>query len=167
MSGQWNTPGGGQMQPPPGFPGQGVEGRGMSVPQRGAFAISEAWPMIQQAAARMEDARAEWLKLRREADEKKANAKKVRADLIVQLRVFGNDATGGQAIKTSAERNEWANADGDVQHAELEADLAQTVQMAAREAYDDLQGQFDALRSALSMEKEMMSREYGGPHAGA
>lgn len=172
MSGQWNSPGGREMSPPPGFPGaggQGVQphGQGMAVPQRGAFAMSETMPMIQQAAALMEEARLNWVKLRTEADEKKARAKKVRADLIVQLRVYGNEMTGDRPIKTSAERNEWANADGEVQQAELEADLAQTVQMAAREAYDDKQGQFDALRSALSMEKEMMGREYSGPHFGS
>lgn len=168
MSEQWQSPGGRQFTPPPGYPSQGgqveQQPQGMRVPQGGAFALSETMPMIQQAAALMEEARQEWLKLRTEADQKKAHAKKVRADLIVQLRVFGNEMTGDRPIKTSAERNEWANADGDVQQAELEADLAQTVQMAARESYDDKQGQFDALRSALSMEKEMLSREYSGPH---
>lgn len=146
--------------PPPGFP----EGRGMAVPQRGAFALSEAWPMIQQASAAMEEARQEWVRLRIEADEKKAHASKLRADFMIRIRVFGNPETGQVPIKTDVERRMWANADPDIQQAELEADLAQTVQMAAREAYDDRQAQFDALRSALSMERDLMSREWNGPH---
>ena len=75
------------------------------------------------------DARAEWQRLRIEANNAKAVAKQTRANLVVRLRVFGNDGTGGIPIKTSAERLEWADADPEVQQAELNADLAQTVRL--------------------------------------
>lgn len=161
----------GGFNPPAGFPGQGVQqqgqqARGMNIPQRGAFALSEVLPQIQQAAALMDEARDEWTRLREGANRAEAHAKKTRADFLVKLRVFGNDALGGLPIKTAAERKEWADADSEVQQAELEADLAQTVQMSAKEAYESAKGKFDAMRSALSMEKEMMSREWSGPHVG-
>lgn len=146
-----------QAPPPPPPVGGGV------MPQRGVFATSEIVPMISSAAAEMRRRHDAWLDLRRTADEARAYAKKVRADLIVTLRVFGNEGTASMPIKTSAERNEWANADGAVQQAELDADLAQTVQMAAREAYNDAQGQFAVLQSLLAIERDEMKREHAGP----
>lgn len=155
------VPHGGQgFNPPPGFPQQPGQ---LQMPQRGAFALSETVPLIQQYATAMREAREEWQRLRLEANEKKARAKKVRADLIVQLRVFGSEMTGNTPIKTSAERNEWADADADVQQAELEADLSQTVQMSAREAYEEAARVFDTLRSMLGIERDDMKREHGGP----
>lgn len=146
------------MPPPPGA--SGAPG-GVALPQRGVFATSEIIPMLTQASSRMRELGADWSALRAEADEKKAHAKRVRANLIVELRTWGNEVTG-QPIKTSAERNEWADADADVQQAELEADLAQTVQMVAREAYHDAQGYFDVLRQMLATERDEQKREYSG-----
>jgi len=145
------------MAPPPGASTPG----GVALPQRGVFATSEIIPMLQQASRVMHELGADWRRLREEADEKKAAAKRVRANLIVDLRTWGNEVTG-QPIKTSAERNEWADADANVQQAELEADLAQTVQMAAREAYKDAQGYFETLRNLMSIERDEMKREHGG-----
>lgn len=155
-------PGGG-FNPPPGYPGGAIQQAPtaqmqMQMPQRGVFAMSETLPIIQNHLAAMNTARDEWLRLRVAANEAKAHAKQTRANLIVRLRVFGNDGTGGIPIKTSAERNEWADADPGVQQAELDADLAQTVQMAAREAYDDAQAAFDTLRSMLGMERDDLAR---------
>lgn len=149
---------GGDFSPPPGFPSTELR-----MPTRGAFAMSETVPLIQQYAAKMQKARDEWHTLRVEANEKKALAKKVRADLIVQLRVFGLSANGDRPIKTSAERNEWADADADVQQAELEADLAQTVQMSAHDAYDEAVKVFDTIQSLMGIERDDMKRGYGGP----
>lgn len=148
-----------ELDYPPGHP-QGAPG-GVPLPQRGVFATSEVLPLLRQAADRMNELGAEWKRLREAADAAKAEAKRKRANLIVELRTWGNDVTG-QPIKTSAERQEWADADGDVQQAELEADLAQTVQMTAREAYHDAQGYFDVLRSMLAVERDEMKREYHG-----
>jgi hypothetical protein len=127
------------------------------------FATSEVIPLIQQAAAQMNDARLEWQRLREEADRKKAHAKQVRANLIVRLRVWGNTGTGDQPIKTSAERQEWADADPDVQQAELDADLAQTLQMVTRGRYDDAQAFFSTLQTMQAMERDEARREFGGP----
>lgn len=145
------------MAPPPGASAPG----GVALPQRGVFATSEIVPMLQQASQQMRELGAEWHRLREEADEKKAYAKSVRANLIVALRTWGNDVTG-QPIKTSAERQEWADADADVQQAELDADLAQTVQMTAREAYKDAQGYFETLRTMLGIERDELKRGYEG-----
>jgi len=95
--------------------------------------------------------------------EAKAKARKVRADLIVYLRVWGTEETGGLPIKTSAERNEWADADADVQQAELEADLAQTVQMSSRAAWEEAQAYFGTLQTMLGMERDEFKFERGGP----
>lgn len=122
--------------------------------------------MISTAADHMRNQHDEWKRLREEADRAKAKAKKIRADLIVTLRVWGAEDTGNVPIKTSAERNEWADADADVQQAELEADLAQTVQMTAREAYNDAQSQFAVLQSMLAIERDEMKREYTSPPRG-
>lgn len=146
---------------PPGYPSQGTPG-GVALPQRGVFATSEVLPLLREAAERMSQLGEDWQRLRQEADDKKARAKAVRANLIVSLRTWGNDVTG-QPIKTSAERQEWADADADVQQAELEADLAQTVQMHAREVYHDAQGYFDVLRQMLAVERDEQKREYGAP----
>lgn len=136
------------------------------MPQRGAFALSETVPLIREWADKMHQSRRAWENARLDANAKKARAKKVRADLIVRLRVFGHENTGGVAIKTSAERNEWADADGDVQQAELDADLAQTVQMSAREAYEETARVFDTLRSMLAVERDDMKREHNAPTYG-
>lgn len=149
------------MAPPPGASAPG----GVALPQRGVFATSEILPMISQAAAEMNRRRQEWEELRTAADNAKAEAKRVRANLIVTLRTWGNDVTG-QPIKTSAERQEWADADADVQRLELEADLAQTVQMTARQAYDDAQSYFSTLSGLLAIERDEMKREHGGPPGG-
>lgn len=151
-----------QTMPPP--PGASTPG-GVALPQRGVFATSEIIPMLKEASSVMNELGAEWKRLRQEADDKKARAKRVRANLIVELRTWGNEVTG-QPIKTSAERQEWADADADVQQAELEADLAQTVQMAAREAYHDAQGYFETLRNLLAIERDEWKREHGGPTPG-
>lgn len=149
------------MPPPPGASAPG----GVALPQRGVFATSEIVPMLQYASTQMREKGAEWKRLREAANEAKAHAKKVRANLIVDLRTWGNEVTG-QPIKTSAERQEWADADADVQQAELDADLAQTVQMAAYEAYQDAQGYFETLRNMLSIERDEMKREHGGGPGG-
>ena len=148
------------MGMPPGSPGQAPGG--LTLPQRGVFATSEVVPLIQLAAQEMNRRNAEWKRLRETADHLKSEAKRIRANLIVDLRTWGNDVTG-QPIKTSAERNEWADADAEVQAAELAADLAQTVQMAARGAYDDAQGYFEVLRSMMAVERDEMKREHSGP----
>jgi hypothetical protein len=133
------------------------------LPQRGVFAASETIPIIQQAAANMRDRGDEWRRLRTEADEKRALAKSTRANLVVTLRVWGAESTGNLPIKTSAERQEFAAADSDVQRTELEADLSQTVQMVAREAYNDAQAFFQTLQTLLAVERDDLKREHIGP----
>lgn len=154
------------LEYPPGHPSsqRGAPG-GVALPQRGVFATSEVLPLLREAAERMHELGTDWKRLREEADAKKARAKRLRANVIVELRTWGNDITG-QPVKTSAERNEWADADGEVQQAELEADLAQTVQMHAREVYSDAQGYFDVLRQMLAVERDEQKREYGGGQGG-
>jgi hypothetical protein len=137
-----------------GAPGTSMVSGAPPMPQRGSFAASEVLPLIQQAADQMREAGSEWRRLREEADRKRAHAKRVRANLLVTLRVFGKSDTGGVPITTAVERGEWADADADVQLAELDADLAQTTQMTAREAYNDAQRQFDMLRSLLAIERQ-------------
>lgn len=132
------------------------------MPSNGVFAVSELVPLVRQARDEMWARREEWLKLRTAADEAKALAKKTRADLVVYLRVWGLEATGGIPIKTSVERNEWSSADPDVQRTELAADLAQTVQMAAREAYNDAQAFFATLQSFAGMERDQLRAERHG-----
>ena len=153
---------GGELQYPPGYqpggPGGPLQG---AMPQRGVFATSEVLPLLAEASRRMDELAANWKRLRTEANEKTPYAKKVRADLTVSLRTWGNDVTG-QPIKTSAERNEWANADADVQQAELEAELAQTVQMHAREVYNDAQSYYETLRQMSAIERDEQRREHGG-----
>ncbi len=153
----------GELQYPPGY---SPSGPGAALPQRGVFATSEVLPLLAEGARRMNELAADWKRLREEADAKKAHAKQLRANLIVSLRTWGNDVTG-QPIKTSAERNEWADADADVQQAELEADLAQTVQMHAREVYHDAQGYYEVLRQMLSVERDEQKREYAGQGQGS
>lgn len=145
------------MAPPPGSsPG------GVALPQRGAFAVSEVVPIVQQAAAEMRRLRGEWLELRTARDNAKAEAKRVRANMMVHLRVWGNDETGGVAIKTAVERNEWADADPDVQRTELEADLAQSAAMNAHAAWVEAQAYFQTLQSMLGMERDQLKWERGG-----
>lgn len=155
------------LQPPAAFPGQEIAAQGQGgagefrLPQRGSFSISETLPMLQEWRVKMDEARKVWEIARNEANEKKALAKKTRADLIIKLRVLGNESTGNIAIKTSAERNEWADADPDVQATELAADLAQTTQMVAREAYEEVTKIFETVRSLLTVEREDLKRGYG------
>lgn len=130
-------------------------------PQRGAFAVSEVLPLQARASATLRDARQTWEDRRREANEAKAHAKQVRANLIVRLRVWGNDSTDSVPIKTSAERQEWADADPEVQEAELAADIAQTVAMAAHGAYQQALEEFGMLRTMLGMERDQFAAERG------
>lgn len=131
--------------PPPGAP--------PPMPTRGAFAVSEVVPLISQASNAKAAAHAAYVTAAQRAADTKAAARKVRADLIVRLRAFGNDTTG-VAIKTSAERNEWADADPTVQQAELEADLALEAKRSARMAWEDADAQFQVLRTMLGMERD-------------
>lgn len=133
-----------------------------ALPQRGTFATSEVLPLIQRATGEVTRLREEWRALRDAAAEAKSLAKVTRANLIVNLRVWGNEGTGGIAIKTSAERNEWADADPEVQRTELAADLAQTAAMNARAAYDTAEEYFQSLRSMLAMERDDNKREWPG-----
>jgi hypothetical protein len=144
-----------------------VSGGGPSaprLPQGGTFGMSEVVPIIGQHAAAMRQARIEWGQLRDKAAEAKALAKKTRADLIVHLRVWGNESTG-VAIKTSAERNEWADADDLVQATELAADLAQGAAMNAKAALDEATALFNTLQSMLGIERDSFKFERGGPSA--
>lgn len=135
--------------PPPAMPGGGV------------FAVSEVVPIIVDAHAEAERLRAAWGELREAADRARAESKRVRANLIVRLRVFGNDDVA-EPIKTSAERQEWASADPGVQRAELAADLADTAAANAREAYQLARSRFDMLRTALGMERDSFGAERSG-----
>jgi capsule polysaccharide export protein KpsE/RkpR len=134
----------------------------VGLPTQGVFASSEVLPLIAGASRALAERRSEWLELREAANRAKSRAKSIRANLIVNLRTWGNDVTG-QQIKTSAERNEWADADADVQLAELEADLAQTAAMAAYESYQDAQAEFSAFQSLLGIERDELKREHDGP----
>lgn len=145
------------MMPPPGgqLPG--------GLPRSGAFATSEVLPLMTEASHKLTELRDERKRLRDLAAQAKALAKKTRADLIVELRVFGNAETGGYEIKTSAERNEWADADADVQATELAADLAQTAAMNAADALEDAQSYFASLQGMLAIERDEMKAERGIP----
>ncbi len=131
-------------------PAAGLGGR---VPSRGAFASSEVIPLVQAAARRKAEAHTEYSAAAERAATAKATARKVRADLIVRLRVFGNDDVG-VPIKTSVERNEWADADPSVQSAEREADLAAILARSARMAWEDADSEFQVLRTLLGMERD-------------
>lgn len=123
--------------------------------------MSETVPLIQQYAARMEDARQHWHDARIEANEKKADAVRIRAQLMIKLRIWGNPETGSVPIKTNVELKMWADADADVLRAELESDIAQTNQMHAKEAYEEVCKMFDTLQSLMGMERDDMKRGYG------
>lgn len=129
-------------------------------PQRGAFAVSEVLPKMRDASMKMDRTRTEWQVAREASNQAKAHAKKVRADLIVRLRAFGNQTTG-VPIKTSAERQEWADADPTVQQAELDADLAQTLAMVAHAAFEQAVEEFGVLRTMLGMERDQFAAERG------
>lgn len=131
------------------------------LPHQGAFAISEVLPIMQHHAAELRRLRGERKRLRDEAAVAKANARRVRANLVAYLRTFGNDVTGAP-IKTSAERQEWADADADVQQAELDADLAQAAAINAGDALADQQAIFATLQTMLGVERDMMKAERHG-----
>lgn len=133
------------------------------IPQRGVFATSEVLPMMRDASRLLTEKRDEWRKLRDAAAEAKALAKKTRADLLIYLRVWGNEQTGHIEIKTAVERNEWADADAEVQKTELAADLAQSAAMDARAALDQAEAEFSALSGMLAIERDENKREYAGP----
>lgn len=133
-----------------------------SLPQGGVFATSEVLPIMQQASRQLNELREERHRLRDVAAEAKALAKKTRADLIVTLRVWGNESTG-VPIKTSAERNEWADADAEVQRTELAADLAQAAAINAGDALTHAQEFFSSLQGMLAIERDEMKAERGGP----
>lgn len=140
----------------------GIQPGAAPVPQGGVFAISEVLPLIQRAAADLADKRQAWVDARNAKDEAHAAARKTRADLMVTLRILGNDETG-KPIRTAVERNEWADADPAVQAAELGRDVAQTTAMAAYEAYQDAQASFSLLQSYLGMERDQLrSERHGG-----
>lgn len=140
----------------------GIQPGAAPVPQGGVFAISEVMPFIQRAAAELADKREAWKGARDAKDAAHARARKVRADLMVTLRILGNDATGAP-IRTAVERNEWADADPTVQQAELDRDVAQTAAMASYEAYQDAQASFSLLQSYLGMERDSLrSERHGG-----
>lgn len=134
-----------------------------TVPMRGVFATSEVLPLMQQASAEMTRLRNERKQLRDAAANAKAEAKRIRANLIVNLRVWGNEDIGGVPIKTSAERNEWADADSEVQAAELQADLAQTAAMHAGDALDHAEEYFRSLSGMLAIERDENRAERGAP----
>lgn len=134
-----------------------------AYPSRGAFAASEVLPELAKVVAERNRLQAEWLQAKREAVNKGAEAKVIRANIIVNLRVWGTELTGGVPIKTSAERQEWANADSDWQRLDLEADLAAAVATATRMAYDTADEHMQALRSALGMERDENKWQQGQP----
>ena len=144
--------------PPPGMPT--LPGGG--VPHGGVFAVSEVLPVIVQARQHLDTLRTERREARERAAQAKAHARKVRANLIVHLRVWGNDGTSGLPIKTSAERQEWADADPEVQQAELDADLAQTLAIAAGDALTDAQAYFATLQTLAGMERDSFRAERAG-----
>lgn len=148
-----------QRMPPPGSalaqqPGGGPVRPTVLLPSGGVFAQSEAMVAIKAARDEMWRCRTEWIECRDRRDHTKAEARKVRANLLVRLRVFGNEATNDLPMKTAVERNEWADADADVQRAELEMDLAQSAAMSAFQAYQDAQALFGTLQGILGIERD-------------
>jgi hypothetical protein len=137
-----------------------------AMPTRGVFATSEVLPLMREASHKLADARAEHKRLRDEAAHRKADAKRIRANLMVNLRVWGNEATGDMPMKTSVERNEWADADANVQQAELAADLAQSAAMDSRAALDAAEAFFSSLQGMLAIERDENRAERGAPHVG-
>lgn len=135
---------------------------GSAVPSGGVFAISEVLPLQAQASRVLNERRQTWRELRDAAAEAKALAKKTRADLVVYLRVWGVEATGGVPMKTSVERQEWADASEEVQQAELEADLAQSAAMDARAALDHAEEYFKSLTTMLGIERDTFKAERHG-----
>lgn len=133
------------------------------MPQRGVFAVSEVLPMMAAASADLRLARETWETARTEAAQAKHDAKKLRADYIVYLRVWGAADTGNVPIKTSAERQEWADANPAIQQAELDADLKQAVAMSARAALDQAQHEFGLLQGMLGIERDGFKWERGEP----
>lgn len=136
-------------------------GRGLAVRppaplgdwSRGPLGVSTTLPMLKTVVEERRLLEAEFLDLASQAARARSLHKSTRANLITTLRVFGNEGTGGMAIKTSAERNEWADADADVQAAELAADLLDERKRAAKMAWDTLDHAMRALNSAFVMER--------------
>lgn len=133
------------------------------LPQRGAFAASEVLPLIRSASAVLESRRIAWRELRDAAAEAKSAAKKIRADYLVSLRVWGTLETGSVEIRTAVERNEWADANPDIQNAELAADLAQSASMDARAALDHAEEHYKQLSGLLAIERDDLKRQYNTP----
>lgn len=119
--------------------------------------------MIRSASAELVARRESWKELRDAAAEAKARAKKLRADYLVSLRVWGTLETGSVEIRTAVERNEWADANPDIQEAELAADLAQSASMDARAALDHAEEYYKALTQLLAIERDDLKRAYGQP----
>jgi len=128
------------------------------LPTQGQFAVSQVLPLMRQTITECDARRAEWRRLADLAAEAKAQAKKIRADTMIQLRLFGAPAGGGP-IKTNAERNEWADGNLDVQAAEQAADLAAVEARAARESYEDAQRFYTSLMTLAAMERDEWKRE--------
>ena len=146
------------------MPPPGAHAAPGGVPVGGVFAISEVLPLMRDASRQLDAARIRWRDARDAAAQAKADAKRTRANLIVQLRVWGNEGTGGLPIKTSAERQEWADADQAVQQSELAADLAQTNAMNERAVLDAAEEHFRALTGMLAIERDQLKRDADGPH---
>jgi len=135
----------------------------IALPQRGVFGVSEVLPLMRNASHELTRLQREWRQARDDAAHSKAFAKKTRANLLVTLRVFGNDETSGLPMKTSVERNEWCEADADVQSAELAADLAQSHSMDCRATLDHAEEYFGSLRSMLAIERDEHQAERSIP----
>ena len=134
-----------------------------ALPRSGSFAVSEVLPLIERASHRLIELRQEWRRLRDVAAQAKSDAKSTRANLQVTLRVWGNDQTNNLPMTTAVERGEWCDADSDVQHAELAADLAQSAAMDARAAMDHAEEFFGSLRSMLGMERDDLQGQRHSP----
>lgn len=160
MNGQPPAPHGPGALAPHGAPAPPAQQQ-VRLPQQGAFAISEVLPIMQHHAAELRRLRDERKRLRDAAAQAKANARRVRANLVAYLRTFGNDVTGAP-IKTSAERQEWADADAEVQQAELDADLAQAAAINAGDALADQQAIFATLQTMLGVERDVLKAERHG-----
>lgn len=119
-----------------------------------AAALSTVLPRLQYVVAQRKELEDDYERVAREAAEANAEHKRVRANLITTLRVFGNTSTGGEAIRTSSERNEWADSDSDVQRLQLAADLLDEQKRAIKMRWETLDAEMRALNSLLVSERE-------------